>query len=399
MPALLDRAIEGVYNDYGWDADDVNDGTKEYPTISELYNRLEFELKHTDYDGEVRGNMKSALEMRIGGLLRRDLGNVFDVRLSSVRPEDLIKHPIIIEMESLGTGPSNFMTLMICTLIREVLKANPKGNDGRSIRHVIFIEEAHNLIANETGETVGGEVNPKIAATNYIVKMLAEVRALREGIIIADQLPTAMATEVLKNTSLKIVHRLTAQDDRQIVGSMMSANGTQIESIATYMPGDALVSYEGLIRPFQLKIKEFALKDVPTTEELFGLMSVRNLQRYISKETFAIRLEKNKQNWMKEWDIAVIVFEQLKNDCSKLEMTDSIEEYETLVNMIVKDQVGLEKCIQKLYKVADKYKNTISLAMEIEPSDEEFYTHMKHGIQKLKRNTQIILKIGGNIVK
>lgn len=199
LPALLDRAIEGVYNDYGWDADDVNDGTKEYPTISELYNRLEFELKHTDYDGEVRGNMKSALEMRIGGLLRRDLGNVFDVRLSSVRPEDLIKHPIIIEMESLGTGPSNFMTLMICTLIREVLKANPKGNDGRSIRHVIFIEEAHNLIANETGETVGGEVNPKIAATNYIVKMLAEVRALREGIIIADQLPTAMATEVLKN--------------------------------------------------------------------------------------------------------------------------------------------------------------------------------------------------------
>ena len=65
LPALLDRAIEGVYNDYGWDADDVNDGTKEYPTISELYNRLEFELKHTDYDGEVRGNMKSALEMRI----------------------------------------------------------------------------------------------------------------------------------------------------------------------------------------------------------------------------------------------------------------------------------------------------------------------------------------------
>lgn len=44
-------------------------------------------------------------------------------------------------------------------------------------------------------------------------------------------------------------------------------------------------------------------------------------------------------------------------------------------------------------------KNTISLAMEVEPSDEEFYTHMKHGIQKLKRNTQIVLKIGGNVVR
>ena len=41
----------------------------------------------------------------------------------------------------------------------------------------------------------------------YIVKMLAEVRALREGIIIADQLPTAMAPEVIKNTNIKLIHR------------------------------------------------------------------------------------------------------------------------------------------------------------------------------------------------
>ena len=126
LPALLDRAIEGVYSDHDWDTDDINDGRKEYPTLSELYARLEFELKHTDYDGEVRGNMKSALEMRIGGLLRRDLGNVFDSKMSSLEPEELIRHPIIIEMESLGTGPSNFMTLMICTLIREKILGRRK---------------------------------------------------------------------------------------------------------------------------------------------------------------------------------------------------------------------------------------------------------------------------------
>lgn len=392
LPALLDRAIEGIYNDHGWDADDINDGNREYPTISELYERLEFELKNTDYDGEVRGNMKSALEMRIGGLLRRDLGNVFDVKISSLKPEDLIEHPIIIEMESLGTGPANFMTLMICTLIREVLKANPKGTDSRSVRHVIFIEEAHNLIANATGEMIGGDANPKVAATNYIVKMLAEVRALREGIIIADQLPTTMAAEVLKNTGLKIVHRLTAEDDREIMGSMMSANTTQIESIATYMPGDALVSYEGLMRPFQLKIKEFNLKDAPTTEKLYELMLKRILQRHVSKETFAIRLEKNKQNWLKEWHIAVIVFEQLQNDCLKIKLVKSVKEYEALANTIVKDQLGLERCIENLKKMVNKYRITMSLAMDVEESDKDFYEHMNDGIQKIKRNTQIILQ-------
>lgn len=43
--------------------------------------------------------------------------------------------------------------------------------------------------------------------------MLAEVRALRESIVIADQLPTALAIEVTKNTGIKLVHRLTAQDE------------------------------------------------------------------------------------------------------------------------------------------------------------------------------------------
>ena len=45
--------------------EDINTGEREYPTMTELYQKLEEELERTDYDGEVRGNMKSALEMRI----------------------------------------------------------------------------------------------------------------------------------------------------------------------------------------------------------------------------------------------------------------------------------------------------------------------------------------------
>ena len=71
--------------------------------------------------------MKSALEMRISSLLRRDLGNVFDVPVSTITPENWTKYPIIIELESLGKGPANFLTLMLCTLIREALRIDPKG--------------------------------------------------------------------------------------------------------------------------------------------------------------------------------------------------------------------------------------------------------------------------------
>lgn len=194
--------------------------------------------------------------MRIGSLLRREMKDIFDVKHSTFSPEEWLKHPVIVELESLGEGPANFVTLLLCTLIRETLKASPRADEEKVVRHIIFIEEAHNLIAPEAQVASGQDSNPKIAATAYIVKMLAEVRALREGIIIADQLPTAMAPEVIKNTNIKLIHRLTSIDDRQLIGSTMSASGIQLEHVAVYRPGEALMSYEGLQRPFELRIQE-----------------------------------------------------------------------------------------------------------------------------------------------
>jgi len=103
-------------------------------------------------------------------------------------------------------------------------------------------------------------------------------------------------------------------------------------------------------------------------------------------------VEKNKTKWIKEWRIAVVVFEQLQNDCTKLKMVEAIEEYEVLANKIVKDQLGLEKCLENLNRVINKYNNTMKLAMDIEESDAEFYRHMNESIQKLRKNTQILLK-------
>ena len=112
------------------------------------------------------------------------------------------------------------------------MKASPRADEEKVVRHIIFIEEAHNLISPEAQVASGQDSYPKIAATAYIVIMLAEVRALREGIIIADQLPTAMAPEVIKNTNIKLIHRLTSIDDRQLIGSTMSASGIQLEHVA-----------------------------------------------------------------------------------------------------------------------------------------------------------------------
>lgn len=271
MPFILDKGIESVYKELGWNHDDVytgnekdKDGNKrKFPSMSQLYRKLEELVETMDYGDEVKGNLKSALNVRIGSLLQREMGDVFDVTESTFSPEEWLEKPVCIELESMGEGPANFMNLMLCALIRESLKVNPHPkydtpDDVRyKCRHVIFIEEAHNLIGPESEAAGGQDADAKVSATAFIAKMLAEVRALKEGIFIADQLPTKMADEVIKNTGLKLALRITSQDDRQLLGGTMSARGVQLEQMATFEPGRALIFYEGLMRPFKVTVNEY----------------------------------------------------------------------------------------------------------------------------------------------
>lgn len=295
-PFILDQAIEKIYINKGWNINDINTGEKKYPKMSELYNEFKNQLENTSYDGEIRGNIQSVLEMRIGSLLRREKKDIFDVDQSILTPEEWLKYPIIIELESLGKETANFTTLLLCTLIRETLKVNPMdgveintNESGETIdcwkplRHVVFIEEAHNLIATQNEMESHQDSNPKIAATECIVDMLKEVRALREGIIIGDQLPTAMAMDVIKNTNVKIVHRLLSGDDRGLVGSTMAASEFQLERIATYLPGKALITYEGLLRPFEIQIcnLEGHGMETPNDVQLYEIMREKEGQKII----------------------------------------------------------------------------------------------------------------------
>lgn len=274
-PFMIDYSIEGIYREKGWYPDTINDGKLPYPTMQDLYDRLEIEVEKTDYEGEIKGNLKSILQVRIGSLLRREMGDVFNVAKSSMAPEEWLDRPALIELEAMGSGPANFLSLLLSTLIRETLKITPNA-EGKELRHVIFFEEAHNLIGPVAQEITGEDADPKMAATAFVVKMLAEVRALREGIVIADQLPTVMAPEVIKNTGLKIGHRITAEDDRTLLGSTMSANGTQLEQMATFLPGEALITFEGLLRPFKAQFCQWenglASYDSPSNEELSKIM-------------------------------------------------------------------------------------------------------------------------------
>lgn len=352
-PFILDQSIEAIYKKHNWKTNDINVGDKEYPTISELYEEFGQQIQNTSYDSEIQGNIRSVLEMRIGSLIRREKKDIFDVRRSIISPEEWLRWPIIIELEALGKETANFVTLLICTLIRETLKVNPmegiekqgiemdNGNSAmriwKPLRHVIFIEEAHNLIAPQSQVEAHQESNPKIAATECIVDMLKEVRALREGVIIADQLPTAMATDVIKNTNVKLVHRLTSGDDRGMVGSTMAASELQLEQVATYLPGQALMTYEGLLRPFEIRVKNLENhgSETPDDSQLFEIMREKPGQQEIYR-----RFENRKWIELEEKIEHVILLENLHRK--------ALREYDFCSKTYAQIEDFFEQCFVKL---------------------------------------------------
>jgi DNA helicase HerA-like ATPase len=256
LPALLYEALEEIYYDREWTGSE--EGTPddlEIPTMRDLYNKITALFETKDYAGEVKSNLKTALEVRIGSLLRRGVGAMLNTQRSSPTISDLLKYPTILELDYLNQDQANLMTFFLLTKIREYVKRQrTEGNDNPE--HIILLEEAHNIVGRNLGVASSEDANTKQEAANYITRMLAEMRALREAIIIADQLPTGVAAEVVKNTNVKIAHRLVSADDRKDIGQSMLLDSFQIEEIARLNPGESFLYMEGWYRPRSVKIPE-----------------------------------------------------------------------------------------------------------------------------------------------
>jgi DNA helicase HerA-like ATPase len=61
------------------------------------------------------------------------------------------------------------------------------------------------------------------------------------GLVIAEQIPAKLVPDVVKNTALKVVHRLPAADDRDLVGAAMNLDRGQSRPVVSLAPGVAAV--------------------------------------------------------------------------------------------------------------------------------------------------------------
>jgi hypothetical protein len=124
------------------------------------------------------------------------------------------------------------------------------------LRHLTVIEEAHRLLRRQEGSGGAGSGGAAGHAVEMFAGLLAEIRAYGEGLIIAEQIPDRLIQDVIKNTAVKITHRLPAADDRDAVGATMNMTRAQNRFLVTLKPGEAAVFADGMDYPLLTRMPD-----------------------------------------------------------------------------------------------------------------------------------------------
>lgn len=268
FPQVISRALVECYEAAGWDlvigeplahwdprsgqprsgAPAADAALPRYPTLGAL-QRMAWEIVgQIGYDEEIRRRVQGFVDVRIGSLRLGTPGRFFE----GGHPLDvgaLLRRNVVLEIENV-TNDQDKAFLMGAVLIRlyEQLLLEERERFQREqspprLRHVVVVEEAHRLLRNVADDS------PASHALELFAGLLAEVRAYGEGVIVAEQIPNKLIPDVIKNTALKVVHRLPAADDRLAVGATINLSEEQSQYIVTLEPGTAALFADGMDRP------------------------------------------------------------------------------------------------------------------------------------------------------
>lgn len=258
MPYVLEEALLDIYQARGWslytsqnlflgERPTQDERYALMPCLADLHDQIERVLERKRYAQEVHQNMGAALRSRLRSLMVGNKGLALNTR-RGIPLATLFTAPTVIELKNLGDDEEkSFVMALLFTFLyeyAETRQARLPAGERETLQHLTLIEEAHRLLKAAPDRRSPEMGDPAAKAVAMFTDMLAEMRAYGEGFIIADQIPTKLTPETLKNTGLKIAHRLIAADDRQAIGSSLNLEEAQIRHLNNLKPGQAVIHDE-----------------------------------------------------------------------------------------------------------------------------------------------------------
>ena len=299
MPYILEKCIYNIYQERGWNLTtgehqrvkiekfkDCENHRFIYPTIRDLINEVNRYVKNElEYKGELQDNIRSAIVARLESLAVGAKGFLFNTH-EAIDIEDFLNRNVVLELESLSDDDDKaFFVGLILSLVSEYRQSKARQsvlNASDDLQHVLVIEEAHRLLKNvqteRTSEMLG---NPKGKAVESFCNLIAEMRSYGQGVIVAEQIPTKIAPDVIKNTNTKIIHRLVSLDDQIAIGTGLGLEEHECQYLNQLSAGKALAHKEGMSKPVEISV----FNNLPNS--VIGDIRIKRLGRELNPDLAA----------------------------------------------------------------------------------------------------------------
>lgn len=293
IPQLIESALYKSYEDYGWNIkNNTNkfypgeqafaDGVYAFPTLSDVLKCVDTVVADQGFDERLKKDYLGSIKARLQGLIVGAKGMMLNCK-RSIDFEKLLDKRVVLELEEVRNGSEKSLIIgFVLTNLLVAIKRKFEKGGNKKINHFTLVEEAHRLLSKyEPGD------NPnKKHAVETFSDMLAEIRKYGESMIIADQIPNKLTPDVLKNTNMKIVHRIFAQDDKDAIGSTMSLNEEQRDFLSNLDVGRAIVFSGSWPKAIHTQIKNDT--DTSSSEFIPNEVLRENIMHYyFSQENYA----------------------------------------------------------------------------------------------------------------
>ena len=243
LPVLMEDLIYTVYQNKStdWLNKQPVFGKTLAPTLNSMSICVDQVIEHRQYEDKVQRNMKACLNTRIDSLKRGWKGEMLNT-LKSTPWKDLFEKKCVINLSYVGDDiDKSFLMALLLQYLYEYRSALAEIREidfnENGCKHLTIIEEAHRVMAKCENQEL-----PQYKSAMMFSNMLSEIRAYGEGLMLVDQVPTRLIPDAIKNTNLKITHRLVAEDDCKAIGESMGLSDEQRKVIPKLLTGQCLVS-------------------------------------------------------------------------------------------------------------------------------------------------------------
>lgn len=208
----------------------------EVPTLTSLVRIIEAYPLRSAYDNET----KVALLRRLVPLTQGQAGKALDGP-STYPIEELLDKVLCVE---LGHMRDLQTRSIFANILLKMVYENRLTREGRTA-HIMLVEEARNIAPARREEDP-----PSVGE-----RMISELRKFGEAMIFVAQFPTQVSSEIIKNSGVRIIHRLAWAEDLKLIGQSLNLAQEQLAHISNLGVGEVVVSLARLQRPILLQVR------------------------------------------------------------------------------------------------------------------------------------------------